>query len=116
MRLIDSGAHPDLFVLARGYNRDTDKFRTDIPVDDVRRMKSFFQLGSADGNWRVCIIDSLDEMNKYSLNSLLKILEEPPEKSIFSLYRIAWAGCWIPSNRAVGSLISSLWRAPNSNR
>ena len=32
MRLIDSGAHPDLFVLARGYNRDTDKFRTDIPV------------------------------------------------------------------------------------
>lgn len=85
MRLIDSGAHPDLFVLARGYNRDTDKFRTDIPVDDVRRMKSFFQLSSADGNWRVCIIDSLDEMNKYSLNSLLKILEEPPEKSIFFL-------------------------------
>lgn len=85
MRLIDGGVHPDLFVLARGYNRDTDKFRTDIPVDDVRRMKSFFQLSSADGNWRVCIIDSLDEMNKYSLNSLLKILEEPPEKSIFFL-------------------------------
>ena len=85
MRLIDSRAHPDLFVLARGYNRDTDKFRTDISVDDVRRMKSFFQLSSADGNWRVCIIDSLDEMNKYSLNSLLKILEEPPEKSIFFL-------------------------------
>ena len=85
MRLIDNGAHPDLFALARVYNRDTDKFRTDISVDDVRRMKSFFQLGSADGNWRVCIIDSLDEMNKYSLNSLLKILEEPPEKSIFFL-------------------------------
>ena len=85
MRLIDGRAHPDLFVLARGYNRDTDKFRTDISVDDVRRMKSFFQLSSADGNWRVCIIDSLDEMNKYSLNSLLKILEEPPEKSIFFL-------------------------------
>ena len=85
MRLIDGGVHPDLFVLARGYNRDTDKFRTDIPADDVRRMKSFFQLSSADGNWRVCIIDSLDEMNKYSLNSLLKILEEPPEKSIFFL-------------------------------
>lgn len=85
MRLIDGGVHPDLFVLARGYNRDSDKFRTDIPVDDVRRMKSFFQLSSADGNWRVCIIDSLDEMNKYSLNSLLKILEEPPEKSIFFL-------------------------------
>ena len=79
MRLIVGGVHPDLFVLARGYNHDTDKFRTDIPVDGVRRMKSFFQLSSADGNWRVCIIDSLDEMNKYSLNSLLKILEEPPE-------------------------------------
>ena len=85
LRLIVGGVHPGLFVLARGYNRDTDKFRTDIPVDDVRRMKSFFQLSSADGNWRVCIIDSLDEMNKYSLNSLLKILEEPPEKSIFFL-------------------------------
>ncbi len=85
MRLIDGGVHPDLFVLARGYNHDSDKFRTDIPVDDVRRMKSFFQLSSADGNWRVCIIDSLDEMNKYSLNSLLKILEEPPQKSIFFL-------------------------------
>lgn len=85
MRLIDTGAHPDLFVLTRGYNRDTDKFRTEIAIDDVRRMKSFFQLSSAGANWRVCIIDSLDEMNKYSLNSLLKILEEPPEKSIFLL-------------------------------
>ena len=85
MRLIDSGLHPDLFVLARGYDRDSAKLRSDIPVDDVRRMKSFFQLSSANGNWRVCIIDSLDEMNKYSLNSLLKILEEPPEKSIFFL-------------------------------
>ena len=85
VQLIESGTHPDLFVLSRSYNRDTDKFRTDIPIDDVRRMKSFFQLTSVGRNWRICIIDSLDEMNRYSLNSLLKILEEPPEKSIFLL-------------------------------
>ena len=83
MRLIDSGSHPDLFVL-HVVNRDTDKFRTDIPLT-MYAHEIVFQLSSADGNWRVCIIDSLDEMNKYSLNSLLKILEEPPEKSIFFL-------------------------------
>ena len=40
---------------------------------------------SADGNWRVAIIDAADDMNVNAANALLKVLEEPPERSVIIL-------------------------------
>ena len=40
---------------------------------------------SADGNWRVAIIDAADDMNANAANALLKVLEEPPERSVIIL-------------------------------
>ena len=36
--------------------------RTVIAVDDVRRTVSFFGSTAGEGGWRVCIVDSADEL------------------------------------------------------
>lgn len=82
-RLIESSIHPDLHILKRRFNDKTGKFRNDISVDETRQMIEAFQLSAAQGGWRVAIIDSVDEMNKNSVNALLKLIEEPPEKCLF---------------------------------
>jgi DNA polymerase-3 subunit delta' len=48
----------------------------------VRKTIGFFGSTAGEGGWRVCIVDSADEMNAAGANALLKILEEPPAKSL----------------------------------
>jgi DNA polymerase-3 subunit delta' len=81
-RQILAMAHPDLLVLRRLMNEDTKKPRTEIRVDDVRRTVSFFGSTSAYGGYRVCIVDSAEELNRNGANALLKVLEEPPPLSL----------------------------------
>ena len=81
--LVEQGAHPDLFVLKRDYNPKTQKFRGDIPAEAARDLRQSFNLSAGRGGWRVAIIDSIDELNKYGVNALLKLIEEPPEKCLF---------------------------------
>ncbi|MCE8442628.1 DNA polymerase III subunit delta', partial [Rhodovulum sulfidophilum] len=57
----------------------------EIRVDDVRRLKSFFALSSAEGGRRVVIVDTADEMNTSAANALLKLLEEPPANTTLLL-------------------------------
>jgi DNA polymerase-3 subunit delta' len=63
---------------------DNGKLRTVITVDQVRRTIGFFGSTAGEGGWRVCIVDSADEL-KYpeGSNALLKVLEEPPPRSLF---------------------------------
>jgi DNA polymerase III subunit delta' len=35
--------------------------------------------------WRVCVVDTVDELNPNAANALLKVLEEPPQRSLFLL-------------------------------
>src|SRR5208337_3684407 len=37
------------------------------------------------GGWRVVIVDCADDLNRSSANALLKLIEEPPERSLFLL-------------------------------
>ena len=77
-RRIQAGSEPGLVTLRRPYDEKTKKFRAQITVDEVRRLKNFFALSAADGGHRVVIVDSADEMNVSAANALLKLLEEPP--------------------------------------
>lgn len=99
-------SHPDFKVLERDYT-ETDKKKlikainageevdeemkqglkrsAVIKVDDVREVVSFLMKKSFNDNWRVVIVDSCDDLNTSSANALLKILEEPPLKSILLL-------------------------------
>lgn len=89
---IAAGAEPRLFVLRREYLLDKKRFETQITVDNVRRLRRFLGLTSADGGWRVIVIDAADEMNVASANALLKFLEEPPSRTAFLLVSHAPAG------------------------
>ncbi len=84
-RQILAQGHPDLLVIRRPVDDKTKKAKSVIPVDEVRKTSGFFGKSAGAGGWRVCIVDSADEMNANSANALLKVLEEPPAKSLFLL-------------------------------
>ncbi len=84
-RRIAAMALADIFVLRRAWNDKTKKFYTEIRVDDVREVINAFHHGSGTGGWRVAIVDCADDLNRSSANALLKLIEEPPERSLFLL-------------------------------
>jgi len=63
----------------------TKKLRSEIPVDEARKLKDFLTRKPSETGWRIVIVDSMDEMNRNAENSILKSLEEPPEKTMFFL-------------------------------
>ena len=105
-RQISKGSHPEFKLIERGYlkterqkiikaikdgNYMSDDELADlkkssvISVEDVRTINEFLSKKSAEGKWRVVIVDSVDEMNPSSANAILKILEEPPHKALILL-------------------------------
>jgi DNA polymerase III subunit delta' len=83
-RHVASGAHGGLLTLERSLN-DKGVLRTVITVDETRETISFFGSTAAVEGWRVCIVDTVDELNANAANALLKVLEEPPRQSLFLL-------------------------------
>lgn len=83
-RMVASGAHGGLLTLQRTLN-DKGVLRTVITIDEVRETVSFFGSTATAGGWRVCVVDCMDELNPNGANALLKILEEPPPRSLFLL-------------------------------
>jgi DNA polymerase III subunit delta' len=83
-RRIAAGAHGGLLVLQRTPN-DKGVMRTVITVDETRETIGFFGSTAAAEGWRVCIVDTVDELNPNAANALLKTLEEPPRQSLFLL-------------------------------
>ena len=81
-RRVAGRAHPDLLVLEREPD-DKGKMRTVITVDQVRRTVGFFGSTAGEGGWRICVVDPADELNPQGMNALLKVLEEPPPRSLF---------------------------------
>jgi DNA polymerase III subunit delta' len=85
VRRIAAQAHPDLLTLERTPG-PTGTLRTVITVDEVRRTIGFFGSTAGEGGWRVCIVDTLDELQlPQAVNALLKVLEEPPARALFLL-------------------------------
>ncbi len=76
---------PQLFLCRRPWDEKAERLRTAITVDEVRALKSFFQLSAAEGGRRVAIVDAADELTGAAANALLKILEEPPQGAVLLL-------------------------------
>ncbi|MBX9805006.1 MAG: AAA family ATPase [Alphaproteobacteria bacterium] len=83
-RQIVQGTYPNFLCLERTLNADG-KMPREINVEEGRRVNAFLRQSAAIPGWRVIIIDAVDEMNRSAANALLKILEEPPAKTIFFL-------------------------------
>jgi DNA polymerase-3 subunit delta' len=84
VRHVAAGAHGGLLTLERTLN-DKGVLRTVITVDETRETIPFFGSTAAVEGWRVCIVDTVDELNPNAANALLKVLEEPPRQSLFLL-------------------------------
>ena len=78
-------SHPGLLVIRRPWDPKTKRFISSIPVDEVRRLKSFLIHSAGPDAWRVVIVDQADELNVNAANALLKSLEEPPQRALFLL-------------------------------
>ena len=79
----------DFFIIDMERNiDDKGKPKTDgkvISVHTVRAVINKMQMSSMSGDWRVILIDSVDQLNTSASNAILKLLEEPPEKTLFLL-------------------------------
>jgi DNA polymerase-3 subunit delta' len=84
-RRIAAQAQGDLLVLTRVINEQTGKLYTVIRVDDVRRTVSFFGSTAGEGGWRIAIVDAVDDLQREGANALLKVLEEPPARTLLLL-------------------------------
>lgn len=82
-RQVSALSHPNLSVLKRMPSKDGKGFTTTVPVDAVRRALHLFGSTPANGGYRVCIVDSAEDLSPSSANALLKVIEEPPPRSLF---------------------------------
>jgi DNA polymerase-3 subunit delta' len=84
-RQIAALSSSDVALLRRQWNDKVKKLYTEIRVDEVRAAMRIFQHAAGGNGWRIAIIDSADELNRNAANALLKMLEEPPPRSLFLL-------------------------------
>lgn len=79
----------DFFIIDMDRNIDKDgKIKSDgksISVYTVRATIEKMQMSSMSGEWRVVLIDSVDQLTVAAENAILKLLEEPPAKTLFLL-------------------------------
>ena len=98
-RQVRALSHPGLLVVRRPYDEKGKRFAASIPVDEVRRLRSFLSHRTAQDGWRVVIVDDANELNVNAANALLKSLEEPPERTVFLLIASA-PGRLLPTIRS----------------
>ncbi len=73
-----SGSHPDLQIVTNQLY-DESKKSTDVLVDTMRNMKKDIYIKPFSSERKIYIMPNADTMNMHAQNSLLKVLEEPPE-------------------------------------
>lgn len=105
-KLISNNSHPDMKIIERDFT-ETDRKKvikaikdgeplnsnelnglkksSVIRIDDVRSINEFLSKRSSQDGWRVVLVDSIDDMNTASANAILKVLEEPPYKTLMLL-------------------------------
>jgi DNA polymerase-3 subunit delta' len=85
VKLVDAGSHPDMRWLKRLVNEKTGNLNRNIKIEQIRELGEFMSLSAALSDWRVAVIDSVDDLEGPSANALLKMLEEPPPNTLFFL-------------------------------
>lgn len=78
------GSYPNFLALERSLNAEG-KLSREITAEEARKVNLFLRQCATIPSWRVVIIDAVDEMNRTAANAMLKILEEPPTKTVFLL-------------------------------
>jgi DNA polymerase-3 subunit delta' len=84
-KLVAAGSHPDMRWLERLPREKGEGLARNISVAQVRELGEFLGLTPALSDWRVAVIDTVDELEPSAANAVLKMLEEPPAKFLFLL-------------------------------
>ena len=84
---IDSAKHADVQVIGLASDEDSAEtnHRVEIGIDQIRQMQHSSSLPPFEGKYKVFIIDGAERLSIEAANCLLKTLEEPADKVIFSL-------------------------------
>lgn len=85
VRRVSAGSHPDILIIEPEFDDRKKEYKSEISVEMARKIPEFMSLTPAESLWRVVIIDSVDELNRNASNAILKILEEPPARSLLLL-------------------------------
>lgn len=96
---VASGGHADLLTVEREFDEKKNRLKTDISVEAVRRIHPFLRMTASEGGWRIVIVDGAECLNASSQNAILKILEEPPKKTILIL-TTSQPGSFLPTIRS----------------
>ena len=114
-RQVRALSHPGLLVLRRPYDEKGKRFAASIPIDEVRRLRSFLSHRAGEEAWRVVIVDEANELNVNAANALLKSLEEPPARAVFLLVSSA-PGRLLPTIRSRCRMLSLQPLSPSDLR
>ena len=77
----------------------------EIRIDQIRALESWFNMATHRGGWRVAVLYPAQALNVISANALLKVLEEPPQHTVFLLVADA-------PDRLLPTLVSRCRRLP----
>ncbi len=73
------GDHPDLYWVDRGPEGSR------VRIGQVRAVQHALRLAAHEGGWRAAVIADAEWLNQEAQNSLLKLLEEPPDRTCLIL-------------------------------
>ncbi len=80
-----AGSYGGLKIIERLFDEKRQRYAGEITLDAVEPVFEFLRLSSIDGGYRAIVIDGADRMNRNAQNTILKLLEEPPKKTLFIL-------------------------------
>lgn len=86
-RRVAEGTHPDVQVIEpEALPQAAEERRVhQIRIDQIRRLESQVTLTPFEGRWKVGIVDDAERMTEEATHACLKLLEEPPERTVFIL-------------------------------
>ncbi|OGH59357.1 MAG: hypothetical protein A2725_00830 [Candidatus Magasanikbacteria bacterium RIFCSPHIGHO2_01_FULL_33_34] len=73
---------PDYIVVDQEINKNTDKLKKNIDVEQIRDLRIFLSQKGFLAGYKVAIINNAEKLNNNSANVILKTLEEPKGKTV----------------------------------
>ena len=78
-KLIQNSTHPNFYLI------DIFEGKKTIDIEQIRKMITYVNKSNFNDNPRFVLIDNIENLNKNSINALLKIVEEPKKNLFFIL-------------------------------